>query len=247
MATYVQQFAAQSATAAGDLGIQSLAIRNDTGTTQFASANLIYSPIGTNASGWVWVTGNINATVAGNMAVLGVSAHDAAGAAINPILLGGYTTAFSQTTADVNTAGDLTRWAFTRGGQAFVLGGSPVVHTREWEVSGVNTNVVLAAAAANQKYVVTECGCHVGGSCSVNVSIRMGFATGNLPATASASAGQEGMLLAASAIIPGGGIVRGGGMGILGVSNDSEALTLTTTAPTGGRAKVWATYFIVSS
>jgi hypothetical protein len=247
MATYIQQFGAQSATASGDLGEQFLAVRNDSGATQFASANLIYTPIGTNASGWVWVTGNVNATFAGNMPVLGVSAHDASASGINPIALGGYSTAFSQTTADVNLAGDLTRWGFTRGGQAFVLGGSPAVHVREWEVSAVNTNVVLAPAASNQKYVVTECGCHVGGSCSVNVSVRMGFATGNLPATASASAGAEGILLAASAIIPGGGLVRGDGVGVLGVSNDAEGIVLTTTVPTGGRAKVWATYFIVGS
>jgi len=41
--------------------------------------------------------------------------------------------------------------------------------------------------------------------------------------------------------------VRGDGVGVLGVSNDAEGIVLTTTVPTGGRAKVWATYFIVGS
>lgn len=236
----------QSATAAGDFGSWVAAVRNDSGSTTFATANLIYSQIGVNASGWVWVTGNVNATLAGNVNVVGPTAHDGVGSGINPLAVGGYATAFSQTTADVG-AGDITRILATRGGSLFVLGGSPAVHTREWEVSAALTNIVLAPSATNQKYVVTEIGTHVGGSCTVNVSVRVGFATGNLPATASGSAGDEGILLAASAMPPGTGMVRGTGAGVIGVSNDSEALTVTTTVPTGGRAKVWATYFVVGS
>lgn len=238
-ATAIAGNAIATSTGTSNSGTQRVVLASDQTTVNVSATNVV-SVSATNAIN-VNVTGVLNPIL-----IEGEVAHDAAASTVNPVVIGAVATAFGTATADV-TLGDNTRVFATRGGSLFVLGGAPQTDTAFWEVTAANTNVMLIASAANQKIAVTEAGFYVGASVSVSETIRVGFGASTLPATSTAVGGVTGMLIDASAAPANSGYIRGGGMGVIGVSLDSQGIVMTNTVPTGGRVKVWMTYFKVAS
>lgn len=171
-------------------------------------------------------------TVSGNIA------HDAVDSG-NPVKLGGVAVAHSASPTAV-AAADRVRWIFNRDGVPFVLAGHPNTKTFRVNYTTAQTNAAILTVAAGTKLVVTQCAVLVDNACSVDVQVRMGFATVTTPTGA-------GVVLTHPGIAAGSGYTRGDGSGIIGVGADDEDLRITSEVPTGGSIDCLVSYFEIES
>lgn len=137
----------------------------------------------------------------------------------------------------------------TRHRQQFVIGGHPNAKTATYNTTASQTDdTLMAAIAGGTKYAVTALAVTLDEACTVGVAVRIGFGTANVPALGSSGADAvDDILLYHPGMVPGGGMTRGDGSGILGVGGDGAELRITCEAPTGGTLGVMITYFTLPS
>jgi len=168
----------------------------------------------------------------------GSVAHDAVDAG-NPVGLGARAIAFGANPTAV-AAADRTVLFANRAGVLFTLGGHPNTTTLELAFTAVQTDVAIVTVAGGLKIVVTAIAFVLDEATTVGVGFRVGFGAINTPTT-------TGVVLSHPGLIPGGGIVRGDGSGIIGAGADGEDLRLTADVPTTGSGRVVVSYFTIES
>lgn len=182
-----------------------------------------------------------------NAQVVGTVAHDS-GDSGNPVKIGYKAIAYGASPTAV-TANDRTDAYANRHGVPFVIGGHPNILTRSAVVAdadGAQTDASLVGTiSAGTKVAVTEILVKASNANSVNVNVRVGFGTANVPTPA--LAGTAGLLLDEYAIPPGGGSGRGNGTAVIGIGADGAELRLTCGDPTGGHLTVTFSYFEIDS
>ena len=120
------------------------------------------------------------------------------------------------------------------------------VVTKEWSFDAAQTDVSLQAFSAPESGVVTYIDVSTGNSTSVDVAVRIGFATTTLPTlTQNSSTGNPGMAFSHSGIARGGGMVKANGGAPIAIGAAGDPLRLTCTAPTGGSLRVIIGYTTV--
>lgn len=185
-------------------------------------------------------TGTLRVTVAtddvvqvvGNIAHDGVDSGNPVGVAYRAIAHGTNPTAVS--------AADRTVGYANRAGVPFVIGGHPNPVTIEAAYTSAQTNAAIVTVAAGLKIVVTRISFLCDNANTVNVAVRVGFATATTPTT-------TGVVLTHPGVAPGSGVVEGNGGGMLGVGADDEDLRITCGAPTTGSCRVLVTYYTIES
>lgn len=168
----------------------------------------------------------------------GTVAHDAADSG-NPVKMGAKAIAHGAAPTAV-AADDRTDLYANRHGIPWVIGGHPNLVTRRETYTTAQTNASIAAVAPGNKIVVTRVSAMCDNANTVDVQVRMGFATATTPTN-------NGVVLTHPGIAPGSGVVEGNGSGILGVGADAEDLRITSEVPTGGNLDVLATWYVVPS
>ncbi len=168
----------------------------------------------------------------------GTVAHDAVDAG-NPLGLGARAVAFGANPTAV-AAADRTVLYANRAGVLFTIGGHPNTTTLELAFTAAQTDVAIVTVAGGLKIAVTAIAFVLDEATTVGVGFRVGFGAVNTPTT-------TGVVLSHPGLIPGGGIVRGDGSGILGVGADGEDLRLTAEVPTTGSGRVVVSYFTIES
>lgn len=176
--------------------------------------------------------------------VAGDVAHDAADSG-NPVKVGGRAIAHGANPTAVS-ADERTNWYFNRAGVPFFIGGHPNVQSVEYNWTTAPSSDDIVSASAGTKVVVTQLLVALDEAATVGVSVRIGFGD-TLPTAPADQATATGILLSHPGLVPGGGISRGDGSGILGVGADGEDLSITAEAPTGGSGKVIVSYYTVPS
>lgn len=141
---------------------------------------------------------------------------------------------------DAADAGDAVAIVANRHRVPFVIGGHPNPVTIEAAYTTAQTDTAIVTAGAGAKIVVTRCDLTLDEACTVGVGFRVGFGTANTPTTTGVVSSHPGM-------VPGGGLAKGDGGGMLGVGADNEDLRITSEVPTGGSLRVVATYYTVES
>lgn len=179
---------------------------------------------------------SLNAQVVGNVA------HDASDSG-NPVKVGGKAVAHATDPTSV-AAAERTDWLYQRSGIPFVIGGHPNVISTEyrWDTAQTNDDV-LGAIGAAEACVVTGIALTLDEATTVGVKARVGFGASAVPTEPADGASVNGMILSHSGFVPGGGIVRGGGSGILGQGAAGEELRITAEAPTTGSARLTITWY----
>ena len=137
-------------------------------------------------------------------------------------------------------ANDRTDAYANRHGVPFFLAGHPNIVTIRTNYTAAQTNAALVTIGAATKIVVTRVSALCDNANSVDVQVRIGFATATTPTT-------TGVVLSHPGIAPGSGIVEGNGSGILGIGADDEDLRITSEVPTGGSLDVVVSYFTIES
>ncbi len=170
--------------------------------------------------------------------VQGDIAHDGVDAG-NPVKIGGVAVAHSASPTAV-AAADRVRWIFNRDGVPFIMAGHPNTQSFRVNYTAAQTNVAIITVSTGTKIVVTECSVLADNANTVDVQVRVGFATATTPTGA-------GVVLTHPGIAPGSGYSRGDGSGILGVGADDEDLRITSEVPTTGSIDVLVTYFEIES
>lgn len=236
--------AAQRATlASDDPAVTALQIMDDWDESDRAKVNPIVGQAGVAAG-----AGAVGATVqrvvlATDTTVPNVSgdvAHDGVNSG-NPVQIGVEAIAHGTNPTAV-AAGDRTKMYANRAGVPFHIGGHPNVVTYAQNFTGAQTDAALVTVSTGTKIVVTGVMVCCSNANSVNVSVRIGFGTANVPAYGSAG------IVASHPNIPaGGGFSRGDGSGILGIGADNEDLRVTCSAPTSGSVDVVVTYYTIES
>lgn len=181
----------------------------------------------------------------GGQFVHGTVAHDAVDSG-NPQKVGGKAIAHGTNPTAV-AAADRTDWYFNRAGVPFVMGGHPNVQTIEYRWTTAPTDDDIILVGAGTKIVVTSLLLTLDEATTVGVKARVGFGTASVPAEPADQATVAGILLSHGGVVPGGGISRGDGSGILGVGADGEDLRITATAPTTGEAHLIVSYYTIES
>lgn len=138
------------------------------------------------------------------------------------------------------TAANRTKLYANRAGIPFVIGGHPNIITLEAAYTAAQTDTAIITIGSGAKIVVTQIQATVDQACTVGVGVRVGFATATTPTT-------TGVVLTHPGIVPGGGITRGDGNGILGVGADNEDLRITSTVPTTGSLRILVSYYSIES
>lgn len=134
-----------------------------------------------------------------------------------------------------------------RAGVPWVIGGHPNIITRSNKVlasDGAQTDAALVTVGAGAKIVVTQISAVCDAANSVNVAVKIGFGTANVPTPALAGVAQ--MLLEGN-YAAGAGQQKGDGSGMIGVGADNEDLRLTCGSPTGGALYVTYSYYTIES
>lgn len=214
--------AEDAAHTSGDVGVMALGVANVAQTAFAADGD--YIPQSTD--------------LAGNKLTVGNIAHDGVDAG-NPLGLGVRAIAFGTNPTAV-AAADRSVWYGNRAGVPFVLGGHPNVITLEAEYTTAQTNTAIVTVAGGLKIVVTNIAALCDNANTVDVGLRVGFATATTPTT-------TGVVLTHPGIAPGSGYNRGDGNGILGVGADGEDLRITSEVPTTGALRILVTYFTIES
>lgn len=180
----------------------------------------------------------ITGGVTGSLAIGGNVAHDGVNSG-NPNYAGAEAIAHGTNPTAV-AAADRTKLYANRAGVPFVIGGHPNVVTIELAVTGAQTDVAIVTIGASLKIVVTQIQVVTDEANTVGVGFRVGFGTANTPTTTGVVASHPGM-------VPGTGLSRGDGSGILGVGADNEDLRVTSEVPTGGSVRFIVSYYTIES
>jgi hypothetical protein len=170
--------------------------------------------------------------------VVGNAAHDAVDAG-SPVKLGHRAIAHGTNPTAV-AAADRSDWYANRHGVPFMIGGHPNVLTLRANYTAAQTNAAIITVAASNKIVVTRCSVMADNANTVDVQVRIGFATATTPTT-------TGVVLSHPGIAAGSGVVEGDGSGILGVGADNEDLRITSEVPTTGSIDVVVSYYTIES
>lgn len=131
-------------------------------------------------------------------------------------------------------------WFANRHGIPFVIAGHPNIITLRANYTAAQTNTAIVTISTGTKIVVTRLSATLDNACSVDVQVRIGFATATTPTG-------TGVLLSHPGIAAGSGVVEGNGSGILGVGADNEDLRITCQVPTGGSLDIVVSYFTIES
>lgn len=150
---------------------------------------------------------------------------------------------------DAADAGDAGAPIMNRHRVPFVIGGHPNVKVATYLWTGATTDDnVLPAIAAGTKYVITGFSITIDQATTVGVAVRLGFGATVVPALPAANGDAvDGILFYHPGMVPGGGVVRGDGSGILGVGGDGEEVRITAGATTGGTGVVTLNYYAIES
>ncbi len=170
--------------------------------------------------------------------ISGDVAHDTADAG-EPVKIGGKALDLGATPTAV-TANDRTNASFLRNGVQVVLGGSVDVVTLEAAyAASAQTDTALVTVSAGTAIVVTQIQVVADEANTVGVGFRVGFGTANTPTT-------TGVVLTHPGLVPGSGVSRGDGAGILGIGASNEDLRITSESATSGSIRVLVTYFTIA-
>lgn len=246
------QKAEDVASAAGDMGINVLGIRDDTLNAR-SDTEGDYEHFHMNANGALWVIGVDDATQTASLSVLddwdngasdgasvsGDVAHDTADAG-EPVKIGMKAVALKVNPTEV-AANDRTNWYADVSGIPFVLPGHMNTLSQGFQVTdadGAQTDAAIITAAANVAVVVTKVSVMADNANTVDVSVRIGFGTANTPAADAAQ-----VLLFHPGLAPGSGVVEGSGSGIIGIGASGEDVRITCEDPVTGSINVIVTYF----
>lgn len=144
-------------------------------------------------------------------------------------------------------ANDRTNWYANLHGIPWVIGGHPNIVSREYMATSAQTDDPIVSVSAGAKIVVTAIEAMVDNATSVDVGVRVGFGTANVPSEPADGATVDGVVLSHPGIAPGSGVVRGSGAGILAVGGDDQDLRITCEAATDGKLRVLVTYYTIES
>jgi len=150
---------------------------------------------------------------------------------------------------DALDAADAGAGIMTRHRQRWVLGGHPNIRSTEWLATTAQTNDPLVTVAAGSKIVVTAWYFDLDAETTNNAKLRCGFGTASVPTEPVDGATVDGVVIAHDGPVPGGGISKGDGSGVLGMGVDDEDFRCTNEDPTGtnGSIKVVVTWFTLPS
>lgn len=219
-----------------------------------AGSLTVDAPIGTpvnvqigNATLVAGVIDETGASAVDALAIGGGTAHDAVNSG-NPIQLGGHAVAHGTNPTGV-AAADRTHLIANRAGILFTIGGHPNAITRSVRIADANnaqTDLSIAGTiSAGTKVAITAFTVTCSAANTVNVAVKLGFGTANIPADS--TTGASGILFDHEGIAPGSGVSVGNGSGILGIGADDEEFRLTCDDPVGGFVIVSFTYFTIES
>lgn len=108
--------------------------------------------------------------------------------------------------------------------------------TMEWEFEAAVTDLAILTPPSNQTFLVSSTTVTAANSNTVDVSVRIGFATTTLPAyTPNASAGVAGVFFSHGGIARGGGWTQAGGNA---AGAAGQPIRLTCSIPTGGSIRI---------
>lgn len=177
-------------------------------------------------------------TFAVQAACAGDVAHDGVDSG-NPQKIGAVAIAHGTNPTAVSAA-DRTNLYANRAGVPFFIGGHPNIITIEAAYTTAQTDAAIVTVGSGAKIVVTQIQAVTDSANTASVGLRVGFGTANTPTTTGVVATHPGM-------VPGAGISRGDGSGILGVGADNEDLRVTSSVPTGGSLRVLVSYYTIES
>lgn len=192
-------------------------------------------------------TNTVTGGTAGSQGIGGIQAHDAADSGNNPVKIGAKAIAHGANPTAV-AAGDVTDIFTNRHGIPFVIGGHMNTFTEEFtqtDADGAQTNVALKTVAAGTKIVITQIQVLADQANTVETSVRIGFAAATLGAASTTPV--AGIVASHAGIVPGSGISRGDGSGILGIGGDGEDLRITISDPVGGNNVVVYSGYTIES
>lgn len=141
---------------------------------------------------------------------------------------------------DAADAGDAGALLMSRHRIPFFIGGHPNIITLEAAYTTAQTDVAIVTVGAGAKIVVTQIQAVTSQANTVGVGLRVGFGTANTPTT-------TGVVLTHPSMVPGAGVSRGDGAGILGIGADNEDLRITSDVPTGGSLRILVSYYSIES
>ena len=176
--------------------------------------------------------------------VSGDVAHDSVDAG-EPVKIGHVAIAHGTNPTAV-AAADRTNWYANRAGVPFVLGGHPNIISVEYLWTTAQTNDAIVTVGAGAKVVVTQVQVTIDEATTVGVGFRIGFGD-TLPSAPTDGTAVAGYIASHRGLVPGAGLSRGDGGGILGVGADGENLSITAEAPTSGSASAVISYFTIES
>ena len=220
-------------------------------------ASLPATPTGDNRIGRVKLTDDTliaglvdetGASAVDALAVGGGTPHDSVDSG-NPLKIGARAVAHGANPGAV-AAADRSHLICNRHGIPFVIGGHPNTisgSVRIADATGAQTDaaVIAGTIATGTKVAVTAITVTCSKANTVNVAVKIGFGTANVPADS--TTGASGVLLDHDGIAPGSGVSVGNGAGILGVGGDGEEVRLTCDDPVGGSVIVTMSYFTIES
>jgi hypothetical protein len=170
--------------------------------------------------------------------IQGDVAHDAPNSG-NPLQVGYEAVAHGANPSAV-AAGDRTHAYANRHGIPFALGGHPNLVSLEAAYTTAQTDTAIVSVSSGLKIVVTQAQAVLDEAATVGVGFRVGFGASSTPTT-------TGVVLTHPGLVPGGGVTRGDGAGILGVGGDGEDLRITSEAPTSGSLRLLVSYFTIEA
>lgn len=141
---------------------------------------------------------------------------------------------------DAADAGDAGAFLMNRHRVPFFIGGHPNIITLEAAYTTAQTDTAIVTVGAGAKIVVTQIQAVTSQANTVGVGLRVGFGTANTPTT-------TGVVLTHPSMVPGAGVSRGDGAGILGIGADNEDLRITSDVPTGGSLRILVSYYTIES
>lgn len=161
-------------------------------------------------------------------------------------MVGGLAVALSSN-PDAADANDGAAFLLNRHRIPFVLGGHPNIITTEYLWTTAQTDDAVVTVSTGAKIVVTQLQVTIDEATTVGVGFRLGFATSTLPTAPTDGNAVAGYLASHRGLVPGSGLSRGDGSGILGIGADNEDLRITCEAPTSGSASLVVSYFTIES
>lgn len=231
-------------------------LRTDpTGTTTQPVTVGAALPAGTNAIGKlsansgvdigdVDVTSIVMPTGASAATVQGTVAHDGVDAQ-NPIKVG-YKALAHGTNPTAVAANDRSDAYCNRAGIPWVIGGHPNIQTVEYRWTTAQTNDAVVSVTAGTRVVVTAAVVAIDSATTVAVAVRVGFGTTDaLPTLPTDGNTAVGVFISHQGIVPGSGVARGDGSGILAIGADGEDLLITAGAATSGDGRLCVSYYTI--